>query len=453
MMLKKPVPLYFSFILFFILFAGFVAGVFVFKDKIYSYNSVLGSIRKYEAGDLHFGAWPELKNPEFLNKVRQNLIDEKADFIEADLSGKRLRIYLLGSLAKEVEILAIGKKGSWWETPAGLYKIETKERNHFSSFGEVYQPWSMSFQGNFFIHGWPYYPDGTEVVSTYSGGCIRLRTDEAEQIYNLASRGMPVLVHESGFEQDNFLYRSNIPEISATSYLAADLKSNYVFLEKNSEEVLPVASLTKLLTALTVSEYLNLENKLTVREGDLASTSIPRFSTGEVVKAMDLFYPMLMESSNEAAMILARAVGKDRFAGLLNSKASALGMSNSKFVDPAGISADNVSSPKNIFGLAKFLYNNKSFVLKVSSISPTSSNSPKIFKNLKNFNLFEDEVGFIGGKIGKSTAAKESMLSIFEVEFLGSVRPIAIVAFGSEDVKRDTLNILRYIKSGYIPAN
>ena len=452
-MLKKPVPLYFSFILFFILFAGFVAGMFIFKDKIYSYNSVLGTVRQYETGDLQLGAWPELKNPEFFNKVKQSLVDDKADFIEADLSDKKLKVYLLGALAKEVPILAIGKKGSWWETPAGLYKIETKERNHFSTFGEVYQPWSMSFQGNFFIHGWPYYPDGTEVVSTYSGGCIRLSTEDAEQVYDLAAKGMPVLVHESGFEQDNFLYKTKIPQISATSYLAADLKSNYAFLEKNSEEQLSVASLTKLVTALTVSEYLNLENKLTVKETDLASTSVPRFSPGEVVKAMDLFYPLLMESSNEAALILSRGVGKERFASLLNSKAAALGMSQTKFVDPAGMSGDNVSSAKDMFGLAKFLYNNKSFVLKVSSSSPENSGATRLFKNLKNFNLIDGTDGFVGGKIGKSTSAKEAMLAVFEINFSGVSRPVAIIALNSEDVKGDILKIFDYIKSSYLSVN
>ncbi len=452
-MLRRPVPLYLSFILFFILAAGFIAGIFVFEEKIYKYSSVLGSIRKYDTGDFKTGVWPELKDPEFFKKVKQGLIDEKTDFIESDLSEKMLRVYSAGLLVKEVPILAIGKKGSWWETPAGLYRIETKEKNHFSTFGEVYQPWSMSFQGNFFIHGWPYYPDGTEVVSTYSGGCIRLNTEDAKQVYELSARGMPVLVHESGFEQDVFAYKTKIPDISATNYLAADLKSNYVFLEKEANESTSVASLTKLLTALTVSEYLNLENKLTVRESDLATTSVPRLEAGDVFKAMDLFYPLLMESSNEAALVLSRAVGRDRFMGLINDKVEALGMEGAYFVDPAGVSADNKASAKNIFSLAKFLYNNKSFVLKVSSSTTNSSVLPKAFKNLNNFNLIDGVSGFFGGKIGKSTAAGETMLAIFEIEFSGRIRPIAVIVLGSNDAKEDVRKIINYVKSSYLPIN
>ncbi|PIP46640.1 MAG: hypothetical protein COX15_00070, partial [Candidatus Colwellbacteria bacterium CG23_combo_of_CG06-09_8_20_14_all_42_19] len=82
--------------------------------------------------------------------------------------------YEKGVFVNEFAILSKGKEGSWWETPAGLYKVQSKEKEHFSSFGRVYQPWSMAFQGNFFIHGWPYYPGGRAVESTYSGGCIRL---------------------------------------------------------------------------------------------------------------------------------------------------------------------------------------------------------------------------------------------------------------------------------------
>ena len=452
-MLRKPVPLYLSFILFFVLLAGFIAGIFVFKDKIYSYNSVLGSSRRYDIGGFEFGSWPELKNPEFLKKVKQGLISESVDFIDADLSGKKLGVYIGGILKKEVPILAIGKKGSWWETPAGLYSIDVKEKSHFSTFGEVYQPWSMSFQGNFFIHGWPYYPDGTEVVSTYSGGCIRLDTEDAKQIYAMSAKGMPVLVHEVGFEQDNFSYKTKIPDISATNYLVADLKSNYVFLEKDANVQAPIASLVKMLTALTVSEHLNLENKITIKEADITTTSVPRLYVGEVVKAMDLVYPLLMESSNEAAFALSRAVGKDRFMNLVNQKATALGMDGSRFVDPAGISSENTASPENIFRLAKFLYNNKSFVLNVSSVIPASPTIPKIFKNLRNFNLIEGVSNFFGGKIGKSTSAKETMLAIFELKFNDLVRPVAIIVLGSDDAKKDIYNLLEYAKSSYVPVN
>jgi len=93
-------------------------------------------------------------------------------------------------------------------------------------------PFSMQFEGNFFIHGWPYYPDGTSVGSSYSGGCIRLSNEDAKDLYNKIKIGTPVLVLEKDFEKDTFSYQYKKPVISANNYLIADLKSNFVFLEK-----------------------------------------------------------------------------------------------------------------------------------------------------------------------------------------------------------------------------
>src|SRR5882724_9446532 len=116
-------------------------------------------------------------------RVKDDFISQKESFIEADLTAMQLSVYENGAVVKQVPILTKGRPGSWWETPAGLYQVQNKETNHFSSFGHVYMPWSMDFQGNFFIHGWPYEPDGTPVSSAYSGGCIRLATDDAEKLY------------------------------------------------------------------------------------------------------------------------------------------------------------------------------------------------------------------------------------------------------------------------------
>ena len=107
-------------------------------------------------------------------------------FIAANLSEMRLYLFENGVATATYPILSKGKRGSRWETPTGLYKIETKEQDHFSSLGQVHMPQSMQFFGNFFIHGWPYYPDGTPVPEGYSGGCIRLSTDDATAVFEFA---------------------------------------------------------------------------------------------------------------------------------------------------------------------------------------------------------------------------------------------------------------------------
>src|SRR3989344_1684839 len=244
--LNREVRLYkVLFVLFFLV--GGTAAVFwvYFREVVYDYQFYIPAAGK-EAAEFEYGVWPALSNLDFFVKVRGELTANKTTFIEADLSAMAVRFYRDGALEKSFDILAKGKPGSWWETPAGLYRISEKAKNHFSSFGRVYQPFSLVFQGNFFIHGWPYYPGGAPVASTYSGGCIRLATEDAEELFSLAGVGTPVLVYESETAADNFQYRFATPEVSATNYLAADLKNNFVFLRKNERDRVPVASLTKL---------------------------------------------------------------------------------------------------------------------------------------------------------------------------------------------------------------
>jgi len=180
-----------------------VAGLFFAIFSIASLSSNEYAIPKglfsSSKDNFEFGPQPVLSDPNYFKTVRDKMLEEKVSFIEADLSKMILTLYKNGEKEIETSIASKGKEGSWWETPAGIYKIETKEENHFSSFGHVYQPYSLAFQGNFFIHGWPYYPDGTDVPRSYSGGCIRLETKDAEQIFALAEKGMPVLVFEDDF--------------------------------------------------------------------------------------------------------------------------------------------------------------------------------------------------------------------------------------------------------------
>lgn len=399
---------------------------------------------------FEYGSWPALGNADFFSKIRKEFADKKIDFIEADLSAMKLKVYNAGVIVKEFPILTKGKEGSWWETPAGIYRVQSKEKDHFSSFGQVYQPWSMAFQGNFFIHGWPYYPNGTPVKSTYSGGCIRLSTEDAKAVFDLVKVGTPVLVFEKDFTADDFKYTAKLPEISASSYLAADLKNNFVFLGKKSQEVMPIASITKLITAVVATEYIDIEKEVTVLNSAIVLTSKPRLWAGQRISVFNLLFPLLEESSNEAAVTLANNLGSIRFVDLMNNKAKALGMSETKFTDPAGSEEGNVSTAEDLFNMAKYFYNNRSFILKISAgkLSDSAYGEP-LYGDIENFNVFKDDPDFVGGKVGKTNPAKETIVSIFDLMINGTRRPIVIIALGSEDSAKDATNILNYIRTNY----
>lgn len=410
-----------------------------------------------ESQALQSGSWPALANADFFGQVRIDFINQKKSFVEADLTAMQVSVYKDGVAVKQVPILTKGRPGSWWETPAGLYQIQTKEKSHFSTFGYVYQPWSMAFQGNFFIHGWPTYADGAPVASTFSGGCVRLSTADAKTVYDLVEVGMPVLVYANTFDKDDFEYsepplerQSTLPGLSAKTYLAADLKNNHVLLAQDADREVPIASITKLMTALIAAEYINLDATSTVPAVAMVSTSVPRLKVGEKINPYQLLYPLLAESSNEAAFMLASYLGLDRFVSLMNQKAAALGMTHTRFADPAGREDGNVSTAEDLFALAKYLLNNRSFILKISSdtVGYNAYGSSQ-FSDLRNFNVFTGQPGFIGGKVGQTTAAGQTIVSIFNETLEGQARPIVVIALGSTDNAADARAMLNHIKTTY----
>ncbi len=452
-MIKKlaniSVPLYVAILVFAIAGVGLFFLLRHWTEKVYNYE-VLIPRDNLLSEKLVFGSWPALANANFYAQVRESFIEKKANFIEADLSVMELRVYANGSVVIEAKILTKGKEGSWWETPVGLYRVEAKYPKEYSGFAGVYMPWSMPFEGNFIIHGWPYYPDGTAVNSRYSGGCIRLATEDAKRVYDLVGVGTPVLVYGKDAASDNFTYHAKIPGIEGQSYLVADLKNNAVLAELNSEAKLPIASLTKFMAALVAVEYVNIEKVITITPEMLIPTSRPRLSAGQKISLYNLLPLLLMESSNEAAEAIGHYLGPAYFVSLMNEKAKAIGMNHAHFADASGRSAGNVSTAQDLFVLAKHLYANRSFILNTSKGEiDTRVYGPLDYPDVQSFNGFIGNSGFVGGKVGLTKAAGGTFLGIFEIGKGEAKRPIAIILLNSPDELGETQTILDWITMNY----
>jgi len=476
--LNTEVHIYIVVIVLFFVAAAAATTIWVFKD-VYNYNITLPKPAGTIDQNFSYDVWPALDNVDFYNQVFNSLIAQKATFISVNLSTMQLQYYVDGSLAKQFTVLAKGRPGSWWETPAGLYKVESKIPSDFSGFAHVYSPWALDFQGNFLIHGWPYYPDGTPVGSTYSGGCIRLSTDDAKTLYGMVAVGTPVLVSSDDFQADSFQEQMQGPSIQATSYLAADLKSNFVFAEKDPNQQLPIASLTKLMTALVAVEYVNIEKTITITPDMIVKTSIPRLKDGQQYSLYDLLQPLLKESSNESAVAISDFLGPQYFVRLMNQTAQSIGMKDTTFVDPSGSGWGNVSTAHDLFLLAQYLDDNRSFILKMTT-NNTDPNAygPSAFTGLQNFNVFADDPDFVGGKVGVNGGASDTILSVFNGPFaidastastsaatVGSdattteasgteasttaERPFMFVILGSNDNAADAKSLLTWIQNTY----
>jgi hypothetical protein len=444
--LHSEVPAFITVILLVIILCGIGAVAYAYKNYSVNYTVNIEGPTPNSRTVLSYGADSALSDPDFFGKVRQQFIDDKADFVEADLTTMKIQVYKAGVVSLQVPIQSKGREGSWWETPAGLYRIDTKEKAHFSGMGHVWMPWSMNFQGNFYIHGRTYYPDGTLTSKTYTGGCIRLETDDAKKVFDAVRMGTPLLVFEHSFSADNFTYDDKISELEAPIFLAADLQNNHVFASKESTKEVPIASITKLMTALIATEYINLDNTATVPKSALVYTSKSRLQEGSQYSVYQLLFPLLMESSNEAAETIARFYGRSAFVKHMNDKAASIGMTHTKFADPSGASEENISTAEDLFMLAKYIYNNRSFIFKITSGElKDSAYGTSGFTDLGNFNDFLTNQYFFGGKNGKTTAALETNLSVFEFPTGETKRPVVTIILKSPNEKNDSERLLEYV--------
>ncbi len=140
--------------------------------------------------------------------------------------------------------------------------------------------------------------------------------------------------------------------------LVVDEATNEVLISKNPDAVLPIASITKLMTALVVVDArLPMDETLSVSQDDVDATagSRSRLALGTQLSRTEMLHLALMSSENRAAHVLGRTYpgGTTRFVEAMNAKARLLGMSDTRYVEPTGLSSDNRSSAQDLARLVR----------------------------------------------------------------------------------------------------
>jgi len=150
-------------------------------------------------------------------------------------------------------------------------------------------------------------------------------------------------------------------DLRSSVALVVDQETQEVLLEKNAEAVLPIASLTKLMTSLVVVESARpLDEVLTITQDDVDTErgSRSRLTVGTQLTRGELLHLALMSSENRAAHALGRSHpgGLDAFVGAMNAKAALLGMGHTRYVDPTGLSNANRSTARDLVTLTSAAY-------------------------------------------------------------------------------------------------
>jgi len=150
-------------------------------------------------------------------------------------------------------------------------------------------------------------------------------------------------------------------KLTAQAAAVMDKNTGTVLWQKNADEVRSLASITKLMTALVfLDNNPGWDQTLTMAKEDETGANSTNIFRDETVSIKDAFYTMLIASDNDVARALVRSTDlkSEEFVKLMNDKAKVLGLNQTSFVDPTGLSAKNVSSANDILILAKRAFSN-----------------------------------------------------------------------------------------------
>lgn len=166
----------------------------------------------------------------------------------------------------------------------------------------------------------------------------------------------------------------DILDLKSSVAYVIDQDTHEVLLSKNDQAVLPIASITKLMTGLIISEgKLPMDESITISQDDVDTEkgSSSRLQVGATLTRGELLHLALMASENRAAHALGRTYpgGMSTFVGLMNAKAAQLGMHDTRYIEPTGLSSKNQSSAKDLATLVGTAYHDAT--LRELSTSPS----------------------------------------------------------------------------------
>jgi len=216
------------------------------------------------------------------------------------------------------------------------------------------------------------------------------------------------------------------PQIAAKSAISVflnDKKEMQVLFENNAEQKLPIASLTKLMTALVVLENYDLSKEIKVsKEAVSQEETFGQLQAGRVFPVEYLLYPLLMESSNDAAFALSNdyeGMNEKKFVEMMNTKAKDLGLENTCFFNSSGLEPDNAktkinySTANDLVKLTKYLLSFPK-IWQILSTPKYNLYGPELINT--NELLFDESLSWririVGGKTGYADEAGGCMLLV-----------------------------------------
>jgi D-alanyl-D-alanine carboxypeptidase len=243
----------------------------------------------------------------------------------------------------------------------------------------------------------------------------------------------------------------NLAGIRAKSFLVYDTESGLALAEQNTDSSLPIASLTKLMTAYVAYQNVSLRQTIIINSGDQLDTSPAlNLRSGDAVELQDLFNAMLVGSANDAAQAVANHTAKltgKKFTTLMNDAASQLGMTGTRFSNPLGFDSEtNYSTAADIQRLVQAIKQYPAFSLHARSGSYAFTSEQGTSYSVRATNKL---VGTDREVYAIKTGYTEEALGAMVTEIRHNGHSFIIIVLASPDREEDTLKLKREIVKSY----
>lgn len=236
--------------------------------------------------------------------------------------------------------------------------------------------------------------------------------------------------------------------LSASGVLIVDLDSGRTLYESRASVPRPMASLTKLMTALIIAEEHDLDEWVTIpKSAESVEGSSAKLKAGERYRAGDLLTAALVKSANDAAFTLALydAGSMDAFVDKMNARAKVLGLKGTTYANPIGLDeAAQKSTPRDLVWLSMYVLRKPEIASRMAMRHATIlSESGTTVDLTHTHELMLKSSDIIAGKTGTTDAAGECLMSVVEVDG----RRLAVILLNSSDRYADMRRVSAVLSS------
>jgi D-alanyl-D-alanine carboxypeptidase len=314
---------------------------------------------------------------------------------------------------------AYGIKSAWPIISPAIQAIRIPSAN-FSFLADVFSSASVSMKSTVS----PGTTDGTSISGL--SRTVRYTASEEEDLISTASLSLPSITDAN---------------VTADAYLVTSLNKNDTPAMHNSDKIVPIASLSKLVTAIVARREIDPSARITITRNIMSTYgNTALFKVGETFTASDLYYPLLMVSSNDAAEAYAQFYGRAKFIQAMNDFTQSIGAYRTYFADPSGLSPLNVSSANDLVLILKWIEKNDPGIMDITKLKSKTVRAhtwvnPTHFLNWSNY---------AGGKNGYTPEADRTGAALFAMDH--GTNLYAVIILGSESRDADVVKLLAKIK-------